>query len=313
MKDSIKAMVTGASGMDGAILVVSVAEGLTPEASKFVRLAEQVGVPAMVVFLDSKANEVADPEIVKKLELETRQLLTKYGYPGDKVPIIAGSSDKALKGDDDTLAKQSITRLLAAVDDYIPQPPRPIDKPFLMAVEDVFSVPRRGTMATGRIDRGVIKVGEEVEIVGLLDTRKTIVTGLEIRRRRLEQGVAGQNVAILLRGVKKEEVKRGQVLAKPGSVTPHTEFEAAVYLLTKEEGGRQAPRSSGYKPQFYFRTTDVIGEITLPSGVEQVMPGENAGMAVKLTSPIALEKGLRFSLREGGRTLGVGVVTKIVK
>jgi len=308
-KDYIKNMITGAAQMDGAILVVAADDGPMPQTREHILLARQVNVPAVVVFLN-KVDAVADKELVDLVEVEIRELLTKYKFPGDKVPIIRGSALKALEGDPE--AKKSILELMKAVDEYIPTPERPLDKPFLMPIEDVFSIKGRGTVVTGRVERGVVKVNEEVEIVGLKDTKKTIVTGVEMFRKTLDQGQAGDNIGVLLRGVEKEDVERGQVLAKPGTITPHTEFEAEVYILTKEEGGRHTPFFSGYRPQFYIRTTDVTGEVTLPKGVEMVMPGDNAKMVVKLIQSVALEEGFRFAIREGGHTVGAGVIAKIV-
>ncbi|MEK7521270.1 MAG: elongation factor Tu [Patescibacteria group bacterium] len=306
--DYIKNMITGAAQMDGAILVVSAPDGAMPQTREHVLLARQVNVPALVVFLN-KIDMVDDPELVDLVEVEIRELLSKYQYPGDEVPIIRGSALKAVEGDAE--AEKQIMELMNAVDSYIPTPERETDKPFLMAVEDVFSIKGRGTVATGRIERGVVKVNEEIEIVGLKPTVKSVVTGVEMFRKSLDEGQAGDNVGILLRGVEKDNIERGQVLAKPGSITPHTDFEAEVYILTKEEGGRHTPFFSGYKPQFYIRTTDVTGEVTLPEGVEMVMPGDNAKMKVKLIQPVALEDGLRFAIREGGRTVGAGVISKV--
>jgi len=308
-KDFIKNMITGAAQMDGAILVVAADDGPMPQTREHILLAHQVNVPAVVVFLN-KVDAVADKELVDLVEVEIRELLTKYKFPGDKVPIIRGSALKALEGDPE--AKKSILELMKAVDEYIPTPERPLDKPFLMPIEDVFSIKGRGTVVTGRVERGIVKVNEEVEVVGLKDTKKTIVTGVEMFRKTLDQGQAGDNIGVLLRGVEKEDVERGQVLAKPGTITPHTEFEAEVYILTKEEGGRHTPFFSGYRPQFYIRTTDVTAEVTLPKGVEMVMPGDNAKMNVKLIQPVALEEGIRFAIREGGHTVGAGVIAKIV-
>lgn len=307
--DYIKNMITGAAQMDGAILVVAAPDGPMPQTREHILLARQVNVPAMVVYLN-KIDMVQDAELLDLVELEIRDLLKKYQYDGDNIPIIRGSALKALEGDEE--AKKSIEQLLDAVDNYIPTPERDIDKPFLMAVEDVFSIKGRGTVATGRIERGKIKVSEEVEIVGLGDTRKTVVTGVEMFRKSLDEGQAGDNVGILLRGIEKDEIERGQVLSKPGSITPHTEFEAEVYVLTKEEGGRHTPFFSGYRPQFYIRTTDVTGEATLPPGTEMVMPGDNTKLKVKLISPVAAEEGLRFAIREGGKTVGAGVISKII-
>lgn len=309
--DYIKNMITGAAQMDGAILVVSAPDGAMPQTREHVLLARQVNVPAVVVFLNKiDMIDKDDQEIVDLVEVEIRELLSKYQYPGDEVPVIKGSALKALEGDAE--AEKQILELMKAIDDYIPTPTREVDKPFLMAIEDVFSIKGRGTVATGRIERGVVKVNEEIEIVGLKPTKKTIVTGVEMFRKSLDEGQAGDNVGVLLRGVEKDDIERGQVLAKPGSITPHTDFEAEVYILTKEEGGRHTPFFSGYKPQFYIRTTDVTGEVTLPEGVEMVMPGDNAKMKVKLIQPVAMEEGLRFAIREGGRTVGAGVIAKII-
>ncbi|MAG59973.1 elongation factor Tu [Candidatus Woesebacteria bacterium] len=307
--DYVKNMITGAAQMDGAILVVSAPDGPMPQTREHVLLARQVNVPAIVVFLN-KIDMVDDPELVELVEVEVRELLTKYQYPGDKVPVIQGSALKAQEGDPE--AEKQIVELMKQVDEYIPTPERDIDKPFLMSVEDVFSIKGRGTVVTGRIERGKVKVNEEIEVVGLKDTHKTVVTGVEMFRKSLEEGLAGDNVGVLLRGIEKDDVERGQVLSKPGSITPHTEFEAEVYILTKEEGGRHTPFFSGYKPQFYIRTTDVTGDVTLPEGVEMVMPGDNAKMKVKLIQPIAMEEGLRFAVREGGKTVGAGVISKVL-
>lgn len=311
--DYIKNMITGAAQMDGAILVVSAPDGPMPQTREHILLARQVGLPKIVVFLN-KCDMVDDPEIIDLVESEVRELLKKYDFPGDEIPIIRGSAIKALeaKSADDEAAKP-ILDLVKAIDDYIPEPTREIDKPFLMAIEDVFSIAGRGTVSTGRIERGVIHPNEEVELVGFRPTVKTIVVSIEMFNKILDEGRAGDNVGILLRGLKKEEVERGQVLAKPGTITPHTDFEAEVYVLTKEEGGRHTPFFSGYKPQFYFRTTDVTGEVTLPEGTEMVMPGDNINLKIKLIAPIALEEKQRFAIREGGKTVGAGVVTKIVK
>ncbi len=309
--DYVKNMITGAAQMDGAILVVSAADGPMPQTREHILLARQVGVPYIVVYLN-KVDMVDDPELLELVELEVRELLTKYNFPGDKTPIIRGSATKALEGDKGDLGEMSIARLMEAIDTYIPQPLRAKDKPFLMPVEDVFSISGRGTVATGRVERGVIKVGEEVEVVGLRPTAKTVVTGVEMFRKLLDQGEAGDNIGALLRGLKREEIERGQVLAKPGSITPHTKFKAEVYVLTKDEGGRHTPFFNGYRPQFYFRTTDVTGSIELPKGVEMVMPGDNIGMDVELITPIAMEKELRFAIREGGRTVGSGVVAEVI-
>jgi len=309
--DYVKNMITGAAQMDGAILVVSAADGPMPQTREHILLARQVGVPYIVVYLN-KVDMVDDPELLELVELEVRELLTKYNFPGDKTPIIRGSATKALEGDKGDLGEPSIARLMEAIDTYIPQPPRAKDKPFLMPVEDVFSISGRGTVATGRVERGVVKVGEEVEVVGLRPTVKTVVTGVEMFRKLLDQGEAGDNIGALLRGLKREEIERGQVLAKPGSITPHTKFKSEVYVLTKDEGGRHTPFFNGYRPQFYFRTTDVTGSIELPKGVEMVMPGDNIGMDVELITPIAMEKELRFAIREGGRTVGSGVVAEVI-
>jgi len=309
-KDYIKNMITGAAQMDGAILVVAATDGPMPQTREHILLARQVNVPAMVVYLN-KVDAVDDKEMVDLVEEEIRELLTKYEFPGKDIPIIRGSALKALEGDEE--AGKSIDELMKALDEYIPEPKRPLDEPFLMAVEDVFSIKGRGTVCTGRIDRGKIKVGEEIEIVGLKQTKKTTVTGVEMFRKQLEDGQAGDNVGILVRGIEKNDVERGQVLAKPGSVKAHKEFEAEVYILSKEEGGRHTPFFTGYKPQFYIRTTDVTGEVTLPKGVEMVMPGDSAKVTAKLIQPVALEEGLRFAVREGGLTVGAGVISKILK
>jgi elongation factor Tu len=309
--DYVKNMITGAAQMDGAILVVSAADGPMPQTREHILLARQVGVPYIVVYLN-KVDMVDDAELLELVELEVRELLTKYEFPGDKIPIIKGSALKALESDKGDLGEPSLQRLLDAVDSYIPTPKRAVDKPFLMPVEDVFSISGRGTVATGRIDRGIIKVGEEVEIVGLKATQKTVVTGVEMFRKLLDEGQAGDNIGALLRGLKREEIERGQVLAKPGSITPHTKFKGEVYVLTKEEGGRHTPFFNGYRPQFYFRTTDVTGSVQLPAGVEMVMPGDNITVEVELITPIAMEKELRFAIREGGRTVGAGVVAEVV-
>lgn len=308
-KDYIKNMITGAAQMDGAILVVAATDGPMPQTKEHILLARQVNVPAIVVFLN-KVDAVDDPELVDLVEEEVREILKKYEYPGDTTPVIKGSALKALEGDEKE--QENILKLIKAVDDFIPEPKRPLDKPFLMPVEDVFSIKGRGTVVTGRIERGKIKVGEEIEIVGIKDTKKSTVTGVEMFRKQLDEGLAGDNVGILLRGIEKDQVERGQVLAKPGTTKPHTEFEAEVYVLTKEEGGRHTPFFSGYKPQFYIRTTDVTGEAKLPKGVEMVMPGDNAKMTVKLIAPVALEESLRFAIREGGKTVGAGVITKVL-
>jgi len=306
--DYIKNMITGAAQMDGAILVVSAPDGPMPQTREHILLARQVNVPAMVVFLN-KTDLVDDPELLDLVEVEIRELLTKYKFPGDEVPIIRGSALKALEGDAEAL--KSIETLLKAVDDYIPTPKRDLDKPFLMPIEDVFSIKGRGTVVTGRVERGVVKVNDEIEIVGIRETRKAVVTGVEMFRKSLEQGQAGDNIGVLLRGIERNEVERGQVLAAPGSIKPHTEFESEVYILTKEEGGRHTPFFSGYRPQFYLRTTDVTGEVTLPEGEEMVMPGDNVRMKVKLLTPVAIEEGLRFAIREGGHTVGAGVISKV--
>jgi elongation factor Tu len=310
--DYVKNMITGAAQMDGAILVVSAADGPMPQTREHILLARQVGVPYIVVFMN-KVDAVDDPELLDLVELEVRELLSKYEFPGDDIPVIRGSALKALEGDPSEIGEGSIGKLLDALDSYIPQPQREVDKPFLMPVEDVFSISGRGTVATGRIERGRVKVGEEVEVVGIKDTQKTVVTGVEMFRKILDEGQAGDNVGCLLRGVKREDIERGQVLAKPGSITPHTQFEAEAYVLTKEEGGRHTPFFNGYRPQFYFRTTDVTGVATLPEGTEMVMPGDNIKLVVKLITPIAMDDGLRFAIREGGRTVGAGVVTKILE
>ena len=309
--DYVKNMITGAAQMDGAILVVSAADGPMPQTREHILLARQVGVPYIVVFMN-KADMVDDKELLELVELEVRDLLTTYEFPGDKTPIIIGSALKALEGDSSPLGTPSVEKLVAEMDKYIPMPERLIDGPFLMSIEDVFSISGRGTVVTGRIDRGIVKVGDEIEIVGLRPTQKTICTGVEMFRKLLDEGRAGDNVGVLLRGTKREEVERGQVLAKPGSITPHTKFECEVYILTKEEGGRHTPFFKGYRPQFYFRTTDVTGAVELPANTEMVMPGDNIQMKVELISPIAMEEGLRFAIREGGRTVGAGVVAKII-
>jgi len=310
--DYVKNMITGAAQMDGAILVVSAADGPMPQTREHILLARQVGVPAIVVFLN-KCDMVDDPELLDLVELEVRELLSKYNFPGDKIPIVKGSALAALEGTNDKLGKEAILELMKAVDSYIPQPERPKDKPFLMPIEDVFSISGRGTVVTGRVERGIVKVGEEVEIVGLKPTVKTTVTGVEMFRKLLDQGEAGDNIGALLRGTAREDVERGQVLAKPGSITPHTKFKCECYILTKDEGGRHTPFFSNYRPQFYFRTTDVTGTIELPAGTEMVMPGDNISMQVNLIAPIAMDEGLRFAIREGGRTVGAGVVAKIVE
>jgi elongation factor Tu len=310
--DYVKNMITGAAQMDGAILVVSAADGPMPQTREHILLARQVGVPYIVVYLN-KCDMVDDAELIELVEMEVRELLSKYEFPGDDTPIIKGSALKALEGDTGELGAPSIVALVDAMDAYIPTPERVIDKPFLMPIEDVFSISGRGTVVTGRIERGIVKVNDEVEIVGIKDTVKTTCTGVEMFRKLLDEGQAGDNVGVLLRGTKREDVERGQVLAKPGSITPHTNFECEVYVLTKEEGGRHTPFFKGYRPQFYFRTTDVTGTIQLPEGVEMVMPGDNIKMTVELIAPIAMEEGLRFAIREGGRTVGAGVVSKILK
>ena len=305
-------MHTGAAQMDGAILVVSAADGPMPQTREHILLARQVGVPAIVVFLN-KMDMVDDPELVDLVEMEVRDLLSSYQFPGDEIPIIKGSAKVALDGGDPKLGKDAIMALMDAVDSYIPQPERPVDKSFLMPIEDVFSISGRGTVVTGRVEQGVLKVGDEIEIVGLRPTQKTVCTGVEMFRKLLDQGQAGDNIGVLLRGTKREEVERGQVLAAPGTITPHTEFECQCYILTKEEGGRHTPFFANYRPQFYFRTTDVTGTIELPAGVEMVMPGDNITMTVKLIVPVAMSEGLRFAIREGGHTVGAGTVSKIIK
>jgi elongation factor Tu len=310
--DYIKNMITGAAQMDGAILVVSAADGPMPQTREHILLARQVGVPYIIVYLN-KADMVDDKELLELVEMEVRELLSKYEFPGDDTPIVIGSALKALEGDKGDLGEGSIFKLAEALDGYIPQPKRALDQPFLMPVEDVFSISGRGTVVTGRVERGVVKVGDEIEIVGLRPTQKTVCTGVEMFRKLLDQGQAGDNVGVLLRGTKREEVERGQVLAKPGSITPHTKFTAEVYVLSKDEGGRHTPFFNGYRPQFYFRTTDVTGSIQLPAGTEMVMPGDNIQMTVALIAPIAMEEGLRFAVREGGKTVGAGVVAKIIK
>lgn len=310
--DYVKNMITGAAQMDGAILVVSAADGPMPQTREHILLARQVGVPALVVFMN-KVDQVDDPELLELVEMEIRELLSSYNFPGDDIPIVKGSALCALEGREDAIGKNAIMELMTAVDTYIPQPERALDKPFLMPIEDVFSISGRGTVVTGRVESGVIKVGEEVEIIGLRPTQKTTVTGVEMFRKLLDQGQAGDNVGALLRGTKREEVERGQVLAKPGSITPHTNFKAEAYILKKEEGGRHTPFFGNYRPQFYFRTTDVTGTVKLPDGVEMVMPGDNVAMEVELIAPIAMDKGLRFAIREGGRTVGAGVVASIIK
>jgi elongation factor Tu len=310
--DYVKNMITGAAQMDGAILVVSAADGPMPQTREHILLARQVGVPYMVVYLN-KADMVDDEELLELVELEIRELLSSYDFPGDDIPIIKGSALKALEGEKSELGEDSINKLMEAVDAYIPNPERAIDKPFLMPVEDVFSISGRGTVATGRVERGIVKVGEEVEIVGIKATAKTTVTGVEMFRKLLDEGRAGDNIGALLRGIKREEIERGQVLAKPGSITPHTKFKAEAYILSKEEGGRHTPFFNGYRPQFYFRTTDVTGIVDLPAGTEMVMPGDNVAVTVNLITPIAMDEGLRFAIREGGRTVGAGVVSSIIE
>ena len=310
--DYVKNMITGAAQMDGAILVVSAADGPMPQTREHILLARQVGVPAIVVYMN-KVDQVDDPELLDLVELEVRELLSSYEFPGDDIPIVRGSALCALEDREAEIGRNSIDELMAAVDDYIPQPERPKDRPFLMPIEDVFSISGRGTVVTGRVERGIVKVGEEVEIVGIRDTRKTVVTGVEMFRKLLDQGEAGDNIGALLRGVGREDVERGQVLAKPGSITPHTNFKAEAYILTKEEGGRHTPFFTNYRPQFYFRTTDVTGVVSLPDGTEMVMPGDNTAMVIELIAPIAMDEGLRFAIREGGRTVGAGVVASIIK
>src|SRR6266480_1883917 len=310
--DYIKNMITGAAQMDGAILVVSAADGPMPQTREHILLARQVGVPALVVYMN-KVDMVDDPELLDLVELEVRELLTSYNFPGDKIPIVRGSALCALEGREPARGHDSVLKLMEAVDTYIPQPDRPKDRPFLMPIEDVFTISGRGTVVTGRVERGIVKVGDEVEIVGLRPTTKTVATGVEMFRKLLDQGEAGDNIGVLLRGTKREEVERGQVLAAPGSITPHTHFQCEAYVLTKEEGGRHTPFFGNYRPQFYFRTTDVTGTVTLPEGTEMVMPGDNITMEVELLVPIAMDEGLRFAIREGGRTVGAGVVAKILK
>ncbi|RFA24169.1 elongation factor Tu [Alkalilimnicola ehrlichii] len=310
--DYVKNMITGAAQMDGAILVCSAADGPMPQTREHILLARQVGVPYIVVYLN-KADMVDDPELLELVEMEVRELLSSYDFPGDDTPIVTGSALKALEGDTSDIGIPSIEKLIGEMDAYIPTPERPVDQPFLMPIEDVFSISGRGTVVTGRVERGVVKVGEEVEIVGLKETTKTTCTGVEMFRKLLDQGEAGDNVGVLLRGTKRDEVERGQVLCKPGSITPHTHFECEVYILSKDEGGRHTPFFNGYRPQFYFRTTDVTGSCELPEGVEMVMPGDNVKMTVTLIAPIAMEDGLRFAIREGGRTVGAGVVSKIIE
>jgi elongation factor Tu len=313
--DYVKNMITGAAQMDGAILVVSAADGPMPQTREHILLARQVGVPYIVVYMN-KVDMVDDPELIELVELEVRELLSKYNFPGDKTPIVKGSALKALQSESKDINApeyKSIMELMNAIDSYIPEPKRDIDKPFLMPIEDVFSIAGRGTVVTGRVERGVVKVGDEIEIVGIKPTQKTVVTGVEMFRKLLDQGQAGDNIGVLLRGVKKEEVERGMVLAKPGSITPHTKFKAEAYVLTKEEGGRHTPFFKGYRPQFYFRTTDVTGVVTLAEGVEMVMPGDNMSCSVELITPIAMDKELRFAIREGGRTVGAGVITEVIE
>jgi elongation factor Tu len=310
--DYVKNMITGAAQMDGAILVVSAADGPMPQTREHILLARQVGVPAIVVYLN-KVDQVDDPELLELVELELRELLSAYDFPGDDIPIVSGSALAALEGRDDAVGRETVLQLMAEVDSYVPQPERPKDRPFLMPIEDVFSISGRGTVVTGRVERGVVKVGDEVEIVGLRPTQKTVCTGVEMFRKLLDQGEAGDNIGALLRGTKREEVERGQVLAKPGSITPHTKFKCEAYILTKDEGGRHTPFFANYRPQFYFRTTDVTGMVALPEGTEMVMPGDNVAMEVELIVPIAMDEGLRFAIREGGRTVGAGVVAAIVE
>ena len=310
--DYVKNMITGAAQMDGAILVVSAADGPMPQTREHILLARQVGVPAIVVFLN-KADMVDDKELLDLVELEVRELLTKYKFPGDDTPIVVGSALKALEGDTSELGEAAIIKLMDAVDSFVKEPVRDVDKPFIMPVEDVFTISGRGTVVTGRVERGIVKVGDEVEIVGFRATQKTVATGVEMFRKLLDEGQAGDNIGVLLRGTKREEVERGQVLAKPGSITPHTRFNAEAYVLTKEEGGRHTPFFNGYRPQFYFRTTDVTGVVKLPEGTEMVMPGDNINVEIELITPVAMDEGLRFAIREGGKTVGAGVVTKIIQ
>ena len=310
--DYVKNMITGAAQMDGAILVVSAADGPMPQTREHILLARQVGVPAIVVFLN-KADMVDDKELLELVELEVRELLSKYKFPGDDTPIVIGSALKALEGDTSEMGEGAILKLMEAVDSFVQEPVRAIDKPFLMPVEDVFTISGRGTVVTGRVERGIVKVGEEIEIVGFKATQKTVATGVEMFRKLLDEGQAGDNIGVLLRGTKREEVERGQVLAKPGSITPHTNFNAEAYVLTKEEGGRHTPFFNGYRPQFYFRTTDVTGIVKLPEGTEMVMPGDNINVVIELITPVAMDEGLKFAIREGGRTVGAGVVTKIIQ
>ena len=310
--DYIKNMITGAAQMDGAVLVVSAADGPMPQTREHILLARQVGVPKIVVYLN-KVDQVDDPELLELVELEVRELLSIYDFPGDDIPVVTGSALKALDGDEGETGKESVLKLLEAIDSYIPTPDRPKDLPFLMPIEDVFSISGRGTVTTGRVERGVVNVGDEVEIVGIKETTKTVCTGVEMFRKLLDQGEAGDNIGALLRGTKREEVERGQVLAKPGSITPHTKFKAEAYILTKDEGGRHTPFFTNYRPQFYFRTTDVTGMVELPDGTEMIMPGDNVTMSVELIVPIAMDQGLRFAIREGGRTVGAGVVAEIIE
>ncbi len=310
--DYVKNMITGAAQMDGAILVVNAADGPMPQTREHILLARQVGVPSLVVFLN-KVDQVDDEELLELVEMEVRELLSSYEFPGDDIPIIKGSALSAVEGRDDNIGKEAIAELMKAVDEYIPTPDRPKDKPFLMPVEDVFSISGRGTVCTGRVEQGVINVGDEIEVVGIRDTQKTTITGVEMFRKLLDSGEAGDNIGALLRGLKREDVERGQVLCKPGSITPHTKFTAEAYILSKDEGGRHTPFFNNYRPQFYFRTTDVTGEVSLPSGTEMVMPGDNANLEVTLIAPIAMNEGLRFAIREGGRTVGAGVVAKIIE
>ncbi|MEE4300283.1 MAG: elongation factor Tu, partial [Pseudomonadales bacterium] len=310
--DYVKNMITGAAQMDGAILVCSAADGPMPQTREHILLSRQVGVPKIVVFLN-KADMVDDEELLELVEMEVRELLDQYDFPGDDTPIVIGSALKALEGDDSEIGAQAVMKLVETLDEYIPEPERAVDQPFLMPIEDVFSISGRGTVVTGRVERGIVKVGDEIEIVGIKDTTKTTVTGVEMFRKLLDEGRAGENVGVLLRGTKRDEVERGQVLAKPGSITPHTKFEAEVYVLGKDEGGRHTPFFKGYRPQFYFRTTDVTGTCELPADVEMVMPGDNVQMTVELIAPIAMDEGLRFAIREGGRTVGAGVVAKIIE
>jgi elongation factor Tu len=310
--DYVKNMITGAAQMDGAILVVSAADGPMPQTREHILLARQVGVPAIVVYLN-KVDMVDDPELLDLVELEVRELLSAYEFPGDDIPMVRGTALGALEGKDDETGKNSVLELMKAVDEYIPQPDRPKDRPFLMPIEDVFSISGRGTVVTGRVERGIVKVGDEIEIVGIRETSKTVCTGVEMFRKLLDQGEAGDNIGVLLRGTKRDEVERGQVLAQPGTITPHTKFKAEAYILTKEEGGRHTPFFGNYRPQFYFRTTDVTGTVALPEGVEMVMPGDNVTMDIELISPIAMDEGLRFAIREGGRTVGAGVVAQIIE